>query len=120
MPRLGKKKRKPLAIMGPGDEDDSTGSMPALQSVSNSSEDEDYSDLSENEDESEYESESEYDTDEEDEIRELVKEAMEAGHEVDWFDTQIPAPEMDPLRSDERKGNPFLKALGSLRGMCTL
>ncbi|TFK23947.1 hypothetical protein FA15DRAFT_620109 [Coprinopsis marcescibilis] len=112
-----KKKKKPLAIMG-ADGNDSTTSMPDLQSVSNSSDDQDYSEeSSDDEDDSEYESdESGYNTEEEDEIRDLLREAMDAGHEVDWFDSNAPTPAIDPLRSDERKGNPFLQVLGSLRG----
>jgi len=117
-PRLFKKKKKTLALMAPGDEEDSEGSMPPLQSVSNSSEDDDYSDFDDDEedDDENFETdESDYDTDEEDEIRELMKEAMDRGHECNMFDSNAPG-DMDPLKEDEKKGNPFLKALGSLRG----
>ncbi|KAG2015712.1 hypothetical protein CC2G_008956 [Coprinopsis cinerea AmutBmut pab1-1] len=118
LPRAKGQKKKLLALKGP-DDDDSADSMPALQSVSNSSDDDDYSEIDsdEEDDDDDYETgESDYDTDEEDEIRELIREAMEAGHEVDWFDSTPADPELDPLKADEKKGNPFLKALGSLRG----
>jgi hypothetical protein len=92
--------------------------MPALQSISNSSE-EDYSSEEESDDEEDWESESEgYDEEQEDMLREMLREAMDAAHEVDWFEAAKKAEqdELDPLKSAERKGNPFMNLLGSLRG----
>ena len=95
--------------------------MPPLQSVSNtededSDEDDDDSDLSEDEDEET--DESGYDTDEEDRIRELLREAMDAAHEVDWISGGDIPKEIDPLEQENHKANPFLRLLGSLRGIC--
>lgn len=111
-----------LAITN-GDGEGSADSMPGLQSVSNTSDDDDDDD---DDDENEYEDgnrdvdeypDSEYDTDEEDELREMVKEAIFIAREGDFFDSgdNIP-PEIDPFLQEDRKGNPFLKLLGSLRG----
>ncbi|KAI0645959.1 hypothetical protein C8Q79DRAFT_967138 [Trametes meyenii] len=106
-------KAKPLAITN-GDESDT--SMPTLQTVSDSEEeDTEYSD-----DASEWSDsggeEEEYDTDEEDELRDLLREAMDAAvASGDFFDPKAPVPEFENL-AEERKGNPFLKLLGSLRG----
>ncbi|KAF9529234.1 hypothetical protein CPB83DRAFT_852909 [Crepidotus variabilis] len=92
--------------------------MPDLQSVSNSDEetDDDNDDDSEEEDDSEDDDsdDSGYNTEEEDEIRELLREAMDAAHEVDWMSKSKLPEEIDPL--EDKKGNPFLKLLGSLRG----
>ncbi|KIY44417.1 hypothetical protein FISHEDRAFT_30122, partial [Fistulina hepatica ATCC 64428] len=112
-PFVGRKKQ-PLRLTN-YTEADSDGSMPSLQSVSNSSEegDDDHeSDDNESDDEG---SDSGYDTGQEDELRELLREAMDAVHEADLWETK-PPPELDPLAQDDRKGNPFLKTLGSLRG----
>uniref|UniRef100_A0A8H8CPI7 Uncharacterized protein n=1 Tax=Psilocybe cubensis TaxID=181762 RepID=A0A8H8CPI7_PSICU len=107
-------KKKPLAITA-GDES-SDDSMPGLQSVSNTSDDDDDDDDDSEYSEDEYNSDG-YNTDEEDELRELYKEAMNAAHEADWFDTSNTPAGIDPfLQEDDRKGNPFLKILGSLRG----
>lgn len=108
------RKKKTLAITAGNASSD--GSMPGLQSVSNTSDDDDGDD-----DDSEYETEYEssddgYNTEEEDEIREMYREAMDAAHEADWFDANVPAG-VDPFLQEDRKGNPFLKILGSLRGL---
>ncbi|KZT72233.1 hypothetical protein DAEQUDRAFT_723437 [Daedalea quercina L-15889] len=113
----GGKKKTPLAITM-GDDDDSDGSMPSLQTVSDSSDeqasDEDYSDYDDEDDEDE--DGSGYDTDEEDMLRDMLREAMDTAMATpDFFDSKGAAPEFDAL-ADERKGNPFLKLLGSLRG----
>ncbi len=95
--------------------------MPVLQSVSNSEDeddDDDDSDLSEGEDEET--DESDYDTDEEDGIREFLREAMDAAHEVDWISGGDIPKEIDPFEQENRKTNPFLRLLGSLRGICYL
>ena len=119
--KQGKKQAKRLALTNGGDSD-SNGSMPGLQSVSNTSDDDDF-DTSDSESEAEDEEsddddDSGYNTEEEDEMREMYREAMDAAHEADWFDASASAPAgIDPFAEDERKGNPFLKLLGSLRGM---
>lgn len=112
-------KAKPLAITN-GDESD--GSMPSLQTVSESEdpeseyEEDSEDDLFPDEDDSDGGSEEEYDTDEEDDLRDLLREAMDAAvASGDFFDPKAPAPEFDSM-AEERKGNPFLKLLGSLRG----
>ncbi|KIM45307.1 hypothetical protein M413DRAFT_441989 [Hebeloma cylindrosporum] len=100
--------------------DDSDSSMPGLQSVSNTSDDDDDDD---DDEDSEYESDEEsdddqagYNTEEEDENRDMLREAMDMAHEADWLSgTDLP-PEIDPFLQEDRKGNPFLKLLGSLRG----
>ena len=111
-----KKKKKPLAITSGGT--DSDDSMPGLQSVSNTSDDDEDDDDDEEEEEEEDSSgdESGYNTEEEDEIRELWREAMDVAHEADYFDASAVQPEIDPFSQEDRKGNPFLKMLGSLRG----
>ncbi|KAG6885905.1 hypothetical protein C0993_007923 [Termitomyces sp. T159_Od127] len=108
-----------LAITS-GPAEDSDDSMPELQSVSNSSDEVD-SDLDEESDEEDEESdpdESGYNTEEEDELREMLREAMDTAHEADWLHSAQVAQvaEIDPFEQDDRKGNPFLKLLGSLRG----
>lgn len=117
MPRLTGGKKRTLALTS-GDGYESADSMPALQSISNSSE-EDYSSDEESDDDEDWESESEgYDEEQEDMLREMLREAMDAAHEVDWFEAAKKAEqnELDPLKPDEKKGNPFLNLLGSLRG----
>jgi hypothetical protein len=102
---------------------DSACSMPGLQSVSNTSDDDgddDSDDDYDHEDESHDANDhpdSGYNTDEEDELREMLKEAKVFAREGDFFDSgdNIP-PEIDPFLQEDRKGNPFLKLLGSLRG----
>ena len=106
-----------LAITS-GDGSDSADSMPELQSVSDT---DDYDDDDDDDDDDENrdvdDPDSGYDTEEEDEIREMVKEAMFIAREVDFLNAgdNIPS-EIDPFLQEDRKGNPFLKLLGSLRG----
>ncbi|KAF9010573.1 hypothetical protein BDQ17DRAFT_1346459 [Cyathus striatus] len=70
-----------------------------------------------NSDSEEEDSEDEgYDTEQEDEIRDLLREAMDTAHEADWFESSNAPAEIDPFLQEDRKGNPFLKLLGSLRG----
>lgn len=110
-------KKQPLAITNGEESDDS---MPTLQTVSDSSEEEkEYDDdddyFHDGDDDSEG-SDDEYDEDEEDELRDLLREAMDtAVASSDFYNNRGPAPEFDAL-AEERKGNPFLKLLGSLRG----
>lgn len=111
------REKTPLAITM-GDDSDSNGSMPSLHSLSNSSEEED-SDSSDDDDDGDDDDESDesgYDTDEEDMLRDMLREAMDTAMAAqDFFDPNTDAPEFDAL-AEERKGNPFLKLLGSLRG----
>ncbi|KAH9942511.1 uncharacterized protein BXZ73DRAFT_88059 [Epithele typhae] len=83
--------------------DESDGSMPPLQTPSDSDDGDDDDDES-------------YDTDEEDELRDLLREAMDTTvASSDFYNPHGPAPEFDSLAQD-RKDNPFLKLLGALRG----
>ncbi|KAI0793177.1 hypothetical protein C8Q75DRAFT_547778 [Abortiporus biennis] len=99
--------------------EESDGSMPSLQTVSDSSEAEsDYDDMSEEESEDEYseDSESEYDTDDEDQLRDMFREAMDAAAATtDFYDPRSDAADFEELAKD-RQGNPFIKLLGALRG----
>lgn len=118
--KSGKKQSKRLAITNERDSD-SNGSMPGLQSVSNTEDDDNFDDTDDSEPETEQDEseddDSGYNTEEEDEIRDMLREAMDAAHEADWFDSGTHAPEgIDPFAQEDRKGNPFLKLLGSLRG----
>lgn len=115
--KAGKKKQKRLAITNGADYEGSD-SMPELQSVSNSSDDDLENDSdSDFDDDDEGDSDgSDYDEEAEDEIREMLREAMDAAHEADWFESNV-SPELDPFAQEDRKGNPFLKLLGSLRGI---
>ncbi|EGO00109.1 hypothetical protein SERLA73DRAFT_167949 [Serpula lacrymans var. lacrymans S7.3] len=118
----GSKGRKLLAITdGPAD-DDSDGSMPGLQSVSDSTGDSDnYSDSDKEDmdiqdmDEDDDDDESGYDSEEEAEYRDMIREAMDTAMGIpEFFDPNTPVPELDA--ADGKRGNPFLKLLGSLRG----
>lgn len=116
----GKGGKKRLAITS-GNDYDSDGSMPSLQTVSDSSEAEDDSDMSEEFSEagSDYDDgddESDWDTDEEEELKHQLREAMNVAMATpDFSDAKTPVPEFDTL-AEERRDNPFLKLLGSLRG----
>jgi hypothetical protein len=93
--------------------------MPPLQPFSDTSADESDDDdslLGEKEDEGDESDENGYNTEEEDEIRELVREAMDVAHEADWLSGADLPKEIDPFEQEDRKGNPFLQLLGSLRG----
>lgn len=114
-PKAGSK--KPLAITSGYD---SSGSMPSLQTVSDSS-DEDI-DFEDDEGDSDEEEESddddeEYDEEFEDHIREWIRDAMDiAQADPDFNDPRSAANVFEDM-SAEKKDNPFLKLLGSLRGM---
>jgi len=120
--RSGKKR---LAITS-GAADDSDDSMPDLQSVSDSSSETSDNDSSNGDDDDESDegdndSDDGYDTDEEDELREMMREAMNAAMEnPDFFDPKADPKDFQAFHelAEERKGNPFLKLLGSLRGVC--
>lgn len=111
----GNSQRKRLAITSGRDPYDS---MPELQSVSNSSGEDSNSDSdSDSDEDDESDDESGYDTEREDELRDLRREAMDIVSEIPGFfdpKSQI-GKEFDAFQ-EERKGNPFLKILGSLRG----
>jgi hypothetical protein len=113
----GKSERKRLAITS-GELSDPYDSMPDLQSVSNSSEDENDSDEDSGSDEDEEsDEESEYDEEQEDELRDLRREAMDFVSEIPgFFDPKSEIGKEFDTFQEERKGNPFLKILGSLRG----
>ncbi|KAF8844311.1 hypothetical protein BDN67DRAFT_765829 [Paxillus ammoniavirescens] len=128
--RNGTKKRqkKLLAITdGHADDDDddvdSNSSMPGLQSVSDSSEESNEDILGfdndaepSEDDDSDYDDESDYDSEEEELYRTMLREAMDTAMAIpEFFDPKTAVPEFDAL-TEERKGNPFLKLLGSLRG----
>ncbi|KAG1878280.1 hypothetical protein F4604DRAFT_1923849 [Suillus subluteus] len=114
--------KKMLAITDGRGDDDSDGSMPELQSVSDSDEsDDDMIDSDQNfgdedDDSDEYGTESEYDSDEEEQYRNMLREAMDTAMAIpEFFDAKTEVPEFEAI-AEERKGNPFLKLLGSLRG----
>ena len=121
--RKQESRKRILTIMAsPGDESDQ--SMPSLQTVSDSSEDEvgadDDSDNEDGENESDDESDDEdeyYDEDEEDNLRDMLREAMDvATADPDFYNPRREATDFKDLAED-RKGNPFIKLLGSLRGV---
>lgn len=115
--------KKMLAITDGHGDDESDGSMPELQSVSDSSDetDDDMMDSDQNfgdedDDSDEYGTESEYDSDEDEQYRNMLREAMDTAMAIpEFFDAKTEVPEFEAI-AEERKGNPFLKLLGSLRG----
>jgi hypothetical protein len=114
--RKGGPQRKRLAITS-GEHSDPYDSMPDLQSVSNSSDDEDSDSDSDSDDGEESDDESEYDEEQEDELRDLRREAMDFASEIPgFFDPKSEIGKEFDAFAEERKGNPFLKILGSLRG----
>jgi hypothetical protein len=109
-------RRKQLPAITSGATEDSDSSMPDLQSASDSSEDDaedSNKDITDNDDDGD--DEGGYNTEEEDEMRDMLRAAMDAALEADLFDSSNVVPETD-LFTEERKGNPFLKLLGSLKG----
>jgi hypothetical protein len=95
---------------------DSTSSLPALLSASDtptSTSDHEIDSDSESDEDLEDSDGSGYNTEEEDELRDLLREAMDTAHESGFFDTTSPG---SGAYAEERKSNPFLKLLGSLRG----
>ncbi|KAH7924249.1 hypothetical protein BV22DRAFT_1035310 [Leucogyrophana mollusca] len=118
-----KSARKLLAITDGRADDDSDGSMPGLQSVSDSSDESDH--LYDSDDPGDGQSaysddydddDSEYDSEEEEQYRDLLREAMDTAMAIpEFFDPKTEIPEFEAM-AEERKGNPFLKLLGSLRG----
>lgn len=115
--KAGKKPRKKVLAITNGEKSDD--SMPELQSVSNSSDDDDSDDEESDADDDEDDDDSVYDEEQEDEIRDLLREAMDTAHEGDLFDRSQGNDDIDPFLRDGEdtgKGNAFLKLLGSLRG----
>jgi hypothetical protein len=115
--KAGGKKR--LAIM---DGYESAGSMPSLQTITNSSDEVDF-DSSDDDSDGDYESDEEGDNDDEfdeeleDELREMIRDAMDlAQADPDFHDPRSSAKFFDDMAAD-KKDNHFLKLLGSLRGM---
>lgn len=111
--------KKPLAITN-GDESDT--SMPSLQTVSNSSEEEMDFDSDSDDSGDEYETDSDEDDDDEfdeeleEELREMIRDAMDVAQaDPDFHDPRSSAKFFEDMAAD-KKDNPFLKLLGSLRG----
>jgi hypothetical protein len=97
--------------------EDSDDEMPELQSVSQSTSEDDRDSDSELESGDDHWDEDEWDTEDEEGINEHYREMMKVGMEhPDFLDSSIPIPEFDKY-AEERKDNPFLKLLGSLRGV---
>lgn len=122
--KQGKQRRKLLALKDHTDSD-TNGSIPELLSVSDSSEDVtddnstyggDEKDTEDDHSEAEDSDDSGYNTDQEDELRGMWRDAMDIAHEADFFNSTNITDQSPNLFAEERKGNPFLKLLGSLRG----
>ncbi|KAL4073921.1 hypothetical protein J3A83DRAFT_4506711 [Scleroderma citrinum] len=117
---LKKPQKKLLAITdGRGASDDSD-SMPDLQSMSGTSDESetDYNDTDDDEygEEDDEDDETEYDSEEEEVYRNLLREAMDTAMTIpEFFDPKANIPEFQAM-VEERKENPFLKLLSSLRG----
>ncbi|KAF5389386.1 hypothetical protein D9757_004247 [Collybiopsis confluens] len=105
--------KKPLAITNGGETDDE---IPPLQDVSDSDSEEEAEWSDSDSDGGELGDGSEDDESQEDELRALVHEAMKAASAVNWNEPVEYTPGLDPFTADDRKGNPFLNLLGSLRG----
>ncbi|KAJ4483176.1 hypothetical protein J3R30DRAFT_3697951 [Lentinula aciculospora] len=115
-PKSSDKTRKPLAITYSEGSDDS---MPFLEEVSDSDtdSDNDWSDNAEHEDDGDSsDDENGYDTDQEITVGDMLREAMDVVTAVNWQEPPDKNDERDPFAAEDRKGNPFLKLLGSLRG----
>lgn len=116
--RRGGNKKDPLQITTGDDESDA--SMPSLRSISDSSADTSEAE-EEAEEESEYEDEDEddeyeYDSDDEENFKDMLRDAMNTATGIPGiFDPKVPKDELEALPED-KKDNPFLKLLGSLRG----
>lgn len=96
---------------------DTYDSMPELRSGSNSSDQDDRDDGNDDDNDTLGHNvpvtESEYDMDQEDEFREMLKEVTDIVNEADWLGAEG---DVEAFTRDDRKSNPFLKLLGSLRG----
>jgi len=97
-------------------EGDSDDDMPELQSVSHSSSDDGDDSDGEFGSADEHWDEDDWDTSDEEGVNDHIREMMDVGTEhPDFLDPRAPIPEFDKY-AEERKDNPFLKLLGSLRG----
>lgn len=97
-------------------EAESDDEMPELQSVSHSASDDDPDLGGEWGSEDDHWDESDWDTEDEEGVNECIREMMSIGmSHPDFLDPKAPIPEFDKY-AEERKDNPFLKLLGSLRG----
>ena len=120
----GSKQQRKLLAITDGRTDDGYESMPGLQSVSDTSDDgdTDYNDTDEegdDDDGDDDDDETAYDSEEEELYRNFLREAMDAAMAIpEFFDRKVDVPEFDTM-AEERKGNPFLKLLSSLRGNVT-
>lgn len=95
---------------------DSDDDMPELQSVSHSSSDDGHDSSCEWGSDDDHWDEDDWDTEDEEGVNEYIREMMDVGMEhPDFLDPRAPIPEFDKY-AEERKDNPFLKLLGSLRG----
>ena len=96
-------------------EDESDDEMPDLQSVSHSSEDDRESGNEWGSGDDHWD-EDDWDTEDDEGVNEYIREMMSIGMEhPDFLDPRTRIPEFDKY-AEERKDNPFLKLLGSLRG----
>lgn len=106
------------------DGNDSDGSMPSLQTVSDSSEDDFNFESDSEDDESEEEDsddESEFDEEMEDHVRELIRDAMDiAMVDPDFTNPRSQAQLFEDMANDKKDNNPFIKLLGSLRGIYSI
>ena len=115
---ISRAKKHTLAITDgkADDSDDAYASLPELLNASDSSADHVIDSDSESDEDPEDLDGSGYNTEDEDELRDLLREAMDIAHESGFLDPTNSTP--DPgAYGEERKSNPFLKLLGSLRGM---
>ncbi|KAF6743058.1 hypothetical protein DFP72DRAFT_1102787 [Ephemerocybe angulata] len=107
---------KPTPLALPKRDNASDSSFPILQSVSDTSESSiEDSDDSDSDDESDTD---DYDEEQEDTLRELLREALDAGHAIDWYEAteDIQPSDLDPFGGLQKYGNPFMSLLRSLRG----
>ena len=107
--------KKPLAITSGYASD---GSMPSLQTVSDSSDEDIDFDSDEEDSDEEYETDegSDYDEELEEELRERLREAMDmAQADPDFHNPRVQAKDFEEMAS-YKQDNPFVKLLGSLRG----
>ena len=114
-----KKPKEPLRLAN-GSHVSTDSDMPPLQSLSGTDDAEDDDDDDFPLDQGDDDDASGYNTEEEDEMRDLVREAMDVAHESDWASNSHLPKEIDTFEQEDRKGNPFLKLLGSLRGNTTV
>ena len=110
--------RSSRQVPGPNAADEeSDDGMPPLQSVSNTSSEDGRESDSDWESGDEDWDEDDWDTEDEEGVNENYREMMEVGMgHPDFLNPRVAIPEFDRY-ADERKDNPFLKLLGSLRGI---